>query len=106
MSKTDVGAGLGVAALIAICCAGPVLLLLGLPLLAALADQATLIAGAAALALAVVGVVVWRRRGREYTLHFCTPSVGSRASPEAPAVPNGVVPGPTPAIAGSAERRA
>ena len=64
MNKTTVGISGGLAALVAVCCSGHLLLLLGLPLLATLTGKAWLIALTAAVALVAIGTFLWRRRGR------------------------------------------
>ena len=61
MNKTDAASGVGMAAVMAICCAGP-LLVLALPALALVTGQVVLIAAAAAVAVIVIGVFAWRRR--------------------------------------------
>ncbi|HYU19674.1 MAG TPA: hypothetical protein VEQ11_13375 [Chloroflexota bacterium] len=61
MNKTDAAAGFGMAAIMAICCAGP-LLVLALPALALVTGQVVLIAAAAAVAVIVIAVFTWRRR--------------------------------------------
>src|SRR3989442_8445078 len=65
MNKADAGIGLGLAGLMALCCGGPLLLVLAVPLLALLTGQLVVIA-AAVLVLLVVGIVAWRRR-----VHSC-----------------------------------
>ncbi len=54
--------GLGMVALMALCCGGHLLLLLGLPIVAALTGQILVIPLAALVALAGAGVLTWRRR--------------------------------------------
>jgi membrane protein implicated in regulation of membrane protease activity len=62
MKKTDTGIGIGLVALMAVCCGGHLLLLLGLPILAALTGQVVLIAAALVIAVAAIAVVIGRRR--------------------------------------------
>ncbi len=78
MKRSELALGIGLGALLAVCCGSPLLLALALPVLALLTGQALLVTvGAAVLALLAVGIVAWQRRLR---LHRSLP----RRSPEHP----------------------
>lgn len=74
MNKGDGGGmGLAMAGVMAICCAGPLLLAaVAAPALAMLTGQAVLIGVSLIVAVGVVGVLVWRHRSRS-----CTPEFGA-----------------------------
>lgn len=74
MSKSEVGAGLGVAALLAVCCGGHLLLLALVGSgLAILTGETVLIAAGVLVALAAVGAYAWRRRASQCATSTCTP---------------------------------
>jgi hypothetical protein len=63
MKKPDTNKVLGVSlGMMAVCCGGHLLLLLGLPLLAALTGQIVLLALATAVLLVGGGILLWRQR--------------------------------------------
>lgn len=75
MSKSDVGAGLGAALLVAVCCGGQLVLVALLASGAAvLTGQTVVIAAAAVLALVAIGVVIWRRQASGCAVGSCPPS--------------------------------
>ena len=72
MNKSDTGLGLGLVAALAICC-GAKLLIFGLPALALVTGEARLVLAAGVVALALVGVLIWRRRSSGCGIGPCTP---------------------------------
>jgi hypothetical protein len=65
MRKGDFGMGLGMAALMAICCGGKLLLLaIAAPALALATGQTLLIVGAVVVSLLALGLLAWRRGPR------------------------------------------
>ena len=76
MNKNDTRIGLGLIAATAICCGSHLLLLgVGLPILALATGQPLLIAAAIAAGLAIVGIVLWRRRSGARATETCTTRV-------------------------------
>ncbi len=74
MKQRDVGMGAGLAALMAVCCGGKLLLLgFGLPALALTSGQIVLIAAALVIAVTLVGLFLWRRRSS--SAGTCAPRV-------------------------------
>ena len=73
MNKTDISAGLGVAAALAICCGGHLLLLALAGAGVAILTGQTLLIAAAGLVVAGLAVSVWRRFARSGG-KACTPS--------------------------------
>lgn len=89
MKKSDMGMGLGAAALLAVCCAGHLLLLmLAGSGLALLTGQTVVVAAAVALAVAAVSIYAWRRSrqcGEEACASQVTaPDVHSRVDAQTP----------------------
>jgi hypothetical protein len=80
MSKSDLGAGLGAALLVAVCCGGKLLLMaLVASGAAVLTGQAVLIMAAAVLALVAIGVVIWRLQASECAVGNCLPPASQPA---------------------------
>lgn len=76
MKKSDVGVGLGMAAIMAVCCGGHLLLLaVAAPALAFLTGQTVLIAASIVLAISAVAAFVWRQRSARCAPGTCAPSV-------------------------------
>ncbi len=74
-SDSGMGMGPGMVAMMAICCGGKLLLLLGLglPALALSTGQTVLIALASVVAIAAVGLFLWRRRSSGCAVSTCAP---------------------------------
>ena len=72
MKRGDLGMAVGVAAVLAVCCGGKLLLLaiLATPALALLTGQALVVAGATIAALLALGVFLRRRQGRPEAAAF------------------------------------
>ncbi len=75
MNKGDIGIGTGLVAAVAICCGAKLLLVLGvgLPVLALVSGQTVLMAAATVAAIALVGIVLWRRRPAGCAERTCSP---------------------------------
>lgn len=74
MNKNDAGMGLGMAAIMAVCCGGHVLVLaLAASGVALATGQTMLIVGSIALTVVALGVLAWRRRPGRCQTGACPP---------------------------------
>ena len=107
MNKQGMGMGAGMVAMMAVCCGGKLLLLsLGLPALTVATGEMVLIAAAAVVAIAAVGLFLWRRRSASCADTTCAPGAAKPTHSQALDVDPAEVPtSREPVAAGHQERR-